>query len=313
MSKVVMTVPPTQQACRMTMEADAGRRAVLQWVRDRENARAGVENGSTVSLCPDMSPAVLKALATTHGGYETAELNDQLYLHFKGFRRIEHLEPYFNLKALWLDSNGIAKIENLGHLSKLRCLYLQNNLIEHIQGLDMLVTLVTLDLSHNRLSKLENLSHLPRLETLNVARNYLSTVESISHLKECPAMTNVDLSNNSLEDQSLIEEVLAVMPKLVSINIAGNAVVTETPHFRKRIINAIPGLKYQDRPIFEVDRVAAAAWKEGGAEGERVARREYAQKKYEQEKEQVRQSCLERCSNALLHSIWAAEGCRNPH
>lgn len=37
-----------------------------------------------------------------------------------GFKRIEGLEKYFNLKSIWLECNGITKIENLGHLTKLR-------------------------------------------------------------------------------------------------------------------------------------------------------------------------------------------------
>lgn len=58
---------------------------------------------------PEMNAKTLKEAAMQNEGYETPELNDKLYLHFKGWKKIENLEPYTGLTALWLDSNG--KIE----------------------------------------------------------------------------------------------------------------------------------------------------------------------------------------------------------
>lgn len=271
-----------------TMSADPGQKAVMSWIRDRENARTEVDKEKNKPLCPEMTPAAIKAAAVAHEGYETPELNDNLYLHFKGFRTIANLEPYVNLKALFLDSNGLSAIENIGHLSQLRCLYLQNNLIEKITGLEGLTSLVTLDLSHNRLFKLENLSTLPSLQTLNVSRNYLSTVESLQHLVECPKLATLDIGNNSIEDPDVIEKVLAKVPALVSINMAGNAVVSQTPQFRKRCILAMPRLRYLDRPIFELETVTANAWQSGGKDAEVAARDAFNQKQRDEHRAQVR-------------------------
>ena len=54
-----------------------------------------------------MTKAVLKQCAVDNEGYESPELNDNLYLHFKGFRKIENLEEYTELKGLWLEANGL--------------------------------------------------------------------------------------------------------------------------------------------------------------------------------------------------------------
>jgi dynein assembly factor 1, axonemal len=84
----------------------------------------------------EMTKIVLKNLCKEHGLYTTPSINDKLYLHYKGFRKIENLEEYTGVKALWLEGNGLPKIEGLEHLILLRTLYLHENIIEVIEGLD---------------------------------------------------------------------------------------------------------------------------------------------------------------------------------
>lgn len=62
-----------------------------------------------------MTLAYLKQLCKEQKVYQTPELNDILYLHFKGFSKIENLDLYTGLKSLWLEGNGISKIENIGN------------------------------------------------------------------------------------------------------------------------------------------------------------------------------------------------------
>lgn len=58
----------------------------------------------------------LKEICLQNNQYEFPELNEKLYLHFKGFTKIENLCEYKNLKTLWLECNCIKKIENLDNL-----------------------------------------------------------------------------------------------------------------------------------------------------------------------------------------------------
>lgn len=68
------------------------------------------ENGYTV-----MSKYTLKVICENEELYEFPDLNEKLYLQFKGFHKIENLDEYINIKAIWLNNNGIMKIEGLEH------------------------------------------------------------------------------------------------------------------------------------------------------------------------------------------------------
>ena len=219
------------------------------------------------SSLPCMTKKEINSIALQHGGYATPELNDKLYLHYKGYRKIENLEEYTNLKAIWLDSNGFQKIENLDHLGSLRCLYLSRNLFSTIENLDNLKNLVQLDLSENRISHVKGLAVLPILESLNLAKNALSSAASISELMECKSLTMLDLSNNALNGEEVIN-VICNIATLLNFRIMGNPITGEISSFRKKIIVALKKLRYLDRPVFDVERKAAEAWSSGGRQAE---------------------------------------------
>jgi hypothetical protein len=105
---------------------------------DKENwvkSRYGIEDNPTINT------KTIKALCKKNNLFQTLfgdnfnyiffrHLNDKIYLHFQGFRKIENLDGLSEIRALWLQGNAISKIENLETCPKIRCLYLQDNCIE---------------------------------------------------------------------------------------------------------------------------------------------------------------------------------------
>ncbi|XP_068941754.1 dynein axonemal assembly factor 1 [Petaurus breviceps papuanus] len=219
-----------------------------------------------------MTKSFLRKLCKEQKLYVTPELNDTLYLHFKGFDCIENLEEYTGLRCLWLECNGIQKIENLQAQTELRCLYLQLNLIRKIENLEPLKKLSSLNLSNNYIKTIENLSCLPLLSTLQIANNYLETVEDIQHLKDCQSICVLDLSNNKLYDPDILN-VLEAMPDLRVLNLMGNTVIRKILHYRRTVTIRLKVLTYlDDRPVFPKDRACAEAWAKGGSEAEKEER-----------------------------------------
>ena len=127
---------------------------------------------------PVMTKRGIRKIALEHSGFSTPSLNDQLYLHYKGYQKIENLEEYCNLKALWLDSNGIEKIENLNTLTILRCLFLQRNLISRIENLESLSSLVQLGKPDFSAFSSSMLFHCTNLLILSVHRYQREQVDT---------------------------------------------------------------------------------------------------------------------------------------
>ena len=268
--------------------------SLVKYFQEKERKKLdGIVRTSAMGI-PFMSPEEIRQSCVENNGYEAPELNDKLYLHFRGFRRIENLGPYTACKALWLDSNGFDTIEGLETLTELRCLYLGKNLISRIQGLDSLLNLHTLDLSYNRITVLENLSCCQGLKTLIVARNNLSSADSIRHLIDCPSIDCLDLTNNMLEGDDVMPT-LAEMRGLRTLSINGNG-VTKQPSFRKRTIAMMPMIGYLDRPVDELERKAAEAFVRGGSEAEAQVREDW--RLLQQRK---------RLNEALVFRAWKAE------
>ncbi|KAM3146592.1 hypothetical protein pb186bvf_001122 [Paramecium bursaria] len=241
------------------------------------------EKGQTI-----MNARNIAIICDKNGLYSSPELNEILYLHFKGrFEKIQNLDPFVNLCALWLNNNGIAKIEGLDKLVKLNSLFLNNNMIKKIENLDNLVNIQTLNLSCNSIYEVENLSYLIKLQNLNLSNNHLSEFDTLKGLLDCPQVTNLDLSQNHIEfDERILFEILSKI-QLNCLYLKGNEIIRGFPYYRRQFTISIVNLQFlDDKPVTQADRRIAEAWAKGGNEAEKQERIKVEQEKRESQHKQ---------------------------
>ncbi|CAM9188253.1 unnamed protein product, partial [Scytosiphon promiscuus] len=136
----------------------------------------------------DLTKAMLRTMCRDNGQYSSPALNDKLYLHYKGIRKIQNLDEYTGLRVLWLEGNGLCKLEGMRAQTQLKTLYAHENLIEKIEGLESFRELDTLNLSKNFVRRVENIGHLGRLTSLLLANNHLESAEDVRQVLQCPSI-----------------------------------------------------------------------------------------------------------------------------
>ncbi|XP_063542078.1 uncharacterized protein LOC134750767 [Cydia strobilella] len=261
-------------------EKEKERKRLIKEKRDKE-----IEE---LNRGPQMTKAFIKKHCKENKLYTTPYLNDILYLHFKGFSKIENLEEYTGLKCIFLENNGIQRIEGLDTLSELKCLYLHYNIIKKIENLTGCPQLDTLNLDHNFVPKIENLDSVPVLHTLSIAHNMLSSVSDLEQLKFCNNLSVLDLAYNRIEDP-LIVDVLEAMKILKVLVLTGNPVIRAIPAYRKTLTLRLKELLNLDnRPVFPRDRACAEAWQRGGVDEEIAERKRWIAKDHEKTMQSVR-------------------------
>jgi dynein assembly factor 1 len=215
--------------------------------------------------------------------YRTEDLNDKLYIHYKGWSKLQNLEGFTGLKVLYGECNAFSTISGLETCTNLRSLFLQENCIKEISGLETCHSLWNLNLSSNFIEKIEGLAHIKTLNTLTIAKNKIgfNGAEDLEHLVDS-TISSLDIQDNRISDVDILPDVLMRMKELRVLYLKGNECCKRIPNYRKTTTACLKDLKYlDDRPVFEEDRRAAEAFNRGGLEEERAERKKMREEKSE--------------------------------
>ncbi|KAF4714246.1 hypothetical protein FOZ63_023686 [Perkinsus olseni] len=187
-------------------------------------------------------------------GLEECKDLQHLELYQNHIRIMENLNHLVNLRVIDLSFNKIRKIEGISNLVNLEKLYLSNNKITTMEDIPYLPNLVLLELGSNKIRKIENLHNLPKLEELWIGRNKIESLEcdevpeslkivSMSSnrvtswavpegqhsILESKNIEQLHLAHNQMPTLAADSVVLAQLPKLWELDLAGNVMTTVPP------------------------------------------------------------------------------------
>ena len=116
------------------------------------------------------------------------------------------------------------------------------------------------------------------LKNLDLSHNRITNVADCEGLKESSSLTSIDLSHNLIEYSEDILPFFFTLQNILVLYMKANPCVRKIKNYRREFISGLKNLVYfDDRPVFEVDRLSFDAWRQGGVEGEKEARKEYMQ------------------------------------
>eukprot|EP00442_Polarella_glacialis_P052553 CAMPEP_0115109914 /NCGR_PEP_ID=MMETSP0227-20121206/39029_1 /TAXON_ID=89957 /ORGANISM="Polarella glacialis, Strain CCMP 1383" /LENGTH=590 /DNA_ID=CAMNT_0002508783 /DNA_START=133 /DNA_END=1905 /DNA_ORIENTATION=- len=254
------------------MKREAVKEEEYRRKREAEDEKVHLGFGAT-----EMSPQELRKIVDSDRRmyYRTEELNDKLYIHYKGWKELANLEGWTGLRAIYAECNAFSSISGLSTCTQLRSLFLQENCIRRISGLENCPHLWSLNLNSNYIERIEGLSQCRTLNTLTIAKNKIGFqgVDDLIHLVDTTIGT-LDIQDNKIWDPDVVPEVFMRMTDLRVLYLKGNPCSKKIPNYRKGMTALCKDLKYlDDRPVFPEDRRAAEAFNRGGLEEERVERR----------------------------------------
>jgi dynein assembly factor 1 len=204
--------------------------------------------------------------------YRTVELNDKLYMHYKGWRELKNLDDWTGLKTIYAECNAFSEITGLQNCRQMRSLFLQENCIKRISGLENMPELWSLNLSSNFIERIEGLEGCHGLNTLIIAKNKIgfggiADLDKLADSNIC----SVDLQDNRIDDPDVVPEVFMRMKNLRVLYLKGNPASKKIVNYRKSLTVYCKDLRYlDDRPVFEDDRRNAEAFNRGGIEEQRA-------------------------------------------
>jgi len=171
--------------------------------------------------------------------YRTFELNEKLYLHFKGFNKLENMHLFPELKCLYFEGNGLRSMLGLEACPQMRTLNVHENIITKMEGLQTMIDLRTLQVSDNCIQKIEGMAMCTKLITLYMKNNNVGRggLDDLRGLLECPSIEVVDLQNNEIHDETCLEEIFMKMPALKVLYLFKNDCTKRIKNYRKTITN----------------------------------------------------------------------------
>ncbi|GIL76723.1 hypothetical protein Vretimale_8805 [Volvox reticuliferus] len=131
-----------------------------------------------------------------------------------------------NHKLQSFDQGETARLINLQVMS------LSHNLLSSLAGFQHLKHLVSLNLNFNALTSLEGISSCTALQHLFVANN---RVRDVSPLVPCTNLTTLHLFRNNIANLDMTMVVLAALPKLRELELAGNP-CSLAPDYKHRVV-----------------------------------------------------------------------------